>query len=42
MFNSYLDDVQSYVGLERNLYELCYPEGQVHGVDAETAAVISL
>lgn len=34
MFNSYLDNAQSYIGLERHLYELFYSEAQEHGLDA--------
>ena len=34
MFKGYLDNAQSYVELERHLYELFYSEGQAHGLDA--------
>lgn len=33
MFSNYLDDMRSYVELERHLYELLYSEGQAHGLD---------
>jgi len=33
MFNSYLNNAQSYLELERHLYELFSSEGQVHGLD---------
>lgn len=34
MFDSYLDNAQSSIGLERHLYELFYSEAQAHGLDA--------
>jgi hypothetical protein len=34
VFNSYLDNAQSYADLEQHLYELFHSEAQVHGLDA--------